>query len=79
MTKLNWITVSEPNLPEPLSGAAIVAHEGSFIVVGGYNSWGKYSDKVMQLKSDMTWEERRDMKLSEKKQEATAMIVSYQQ
>ena len=79
MTKRNWITVSGLDLPESLAGGAVVAHEDSFIVVGGKYSSGKYSDKVMQLKSDMTWEERRDMKLSEKKQEATAMIVSYQQ
>ena len=74
MTKLNWITLSGPSLPDPLYGAAVVAHEDSFIVVGGANDG--WSDKVMQLKSDMTWEERSDMKLSEAKQGATAMLAS---
>ena len=75
MTKLNWITLSGPDLLEPLAFAAVVAHEDSFIVVGGDIGSGS-SDKVMQLKRDMRWEERRDMKLDEPKVYATAMIVS---
>ena len=79
MTKLNWITLSGPDLPEPLYGAAVVAHEDSFIVVGGDTGNYVYSDKVMQMKRDMRWEERRDMKLDEPKVYATAMIISKQQ
>ena len=59
----------------PLLGAAVVAHEDSFIVVGGWTGSGT-SDKVYKLKSNMSWEERTDLKLSEPKWYPTAMLAS---
>ena len=62
----------------------MVPFEDTFITVGGDNvarqspadTGNGYTDKVWQLKSDMTWEELQHLRLVEAKAGVTDMLAS---
>ena len=63
------------DLPFPLAFAAVIPFDSTFLIIGGYNGNGVYSDKVYKYTAEGEWQEMPSMKLSEAKSELTAMMV----
>ena len=63
------------SLPMPLSRAAVIPYETTFLVVGGETSEGIYSDKVLLYETSGKWIEQPHMKLREGKRSVVAMLV----
>ena len=59
----------------PLSSAAVVPFEETFLIIGGSKGHRDYSDKVYKYTAEGDWQEMTSMKLSKAKAYHTAMIV----
>ena len=64
------------DLPYPIHSGTIVPYEETFLLVGGSNRYNNISDRVHRYTPDGHWEDMTNLRLSEARYDAAAMLVS---